>query len=307
MRLLLSALVGLRFVLVLFLLLQLLLALCCPLAVVLLCVILGLSLGVGLLWLIATQPAVRIVFRVAVWVGRLQDPVSGAVSVQVRLVGLGRIGDAAVNSRAWLIGLHGVAFTIVADVAVIALLGFTWGAQRVALLLGRLLIIAIGKRVLLRGRTAVMHRFCRLTDCRERIVGVRLWSSLHAGRIWVINMGLGNESAQIGIRVISWRQSWGTSLAIHSVRISNSVSISISIPEHGIGVVVLFSSRRGNTNGSSLLFFLISVCLRGSGKSGGGKRVAAFFKKRVAGSRASRGRGVRGTGCLEEHVTVETP
>lgn len=308
MRLLLATLVGLRLILVLFLLLRLVLALYCPLVVGLCSMMLRLGLGLGLLGFVAAQAAVGVVFGVAVWVGWLQDSVSGAVSVQVGLVGFGRIGDAAVNSRTWLVGLHRVAFTIVADEAVIALLGFTWGAKRVALLLGRLFIIGIGKRVLLPGggRTTAMHGSRRLADCRERIVGVRLWSSLHAWSIRVIHLSMGHVSAQDGIWVTSWRRSWGASLAVHSIGISNSVSISISIPKHSIGVVLL-SSRRGNTKGSSLIFFLIFVGLRGRGKSGGGKGVAAFFKKRVAGSRASRSRGVRGTGCLEEHIPVEIP
>lgn len=308
-RLLLAALVGLGLVLVLFQLLRLLLSLCRPLVVVLLSVMLGLGLDMGRLGLVATQAAVRVVFRVAMWVVRLQDSASCAVSVQVGLVGFGRMGDAAVKSRARLVGLHGVAFTIVANEAVIALLGFTWGAQRVALLPGRLFIVGIGKRELLPGggRTAAMHGGRRLTDCRERIVGVGLWSSLHAWRIRVIHVSLGHVSLQNGIWVISWRRRCGSSLVVHSIAISNSVSISISIPKYGIAVVVLLSSRRGNTNGSSLIFFLIFVSLRGSCKSGGSKRVTAFFKKRVAGSRASRGRGVRGTGSLEKHITVETP
>lgn len=311
MRLLLAALVWLRLVLVLFQLLWL--AVCCPLVVVLLSVMLGLGLGLGLLGLVAAQAAVGVVFGVTVWVGRLQDSVSGAVSIHVGLVGFGRIGDAAVDSSTRSIWLHGEAFSIVADEAVVALLGFTWGAQRVVLLLGWLLMIGVGKRVLLpgSGRAAAMHGGRRLTDCRERIVGVRFWSSLHAWRIRVINLSLGHELAQNGIWVTSWRRSWrrswGASLAVHSIRISNSVSISISIPKHGVGVIVLLSRRRGSTDGSSFIVFLIFVCLRWSRKSGGGKRVAAFFKKRVAGSRASRDRGIRGTGRLKEHITVETP
>lgn len=309
MSLLLATLVGLCLILVLFLLLWLLLVLYCPLVVVFLSMMLRLGLGMGLLGLVATQAAVGVVFRVAVWVGRLQDSISGAVGIQVGLVGFSRIGDAAVHSRAWLVLLHRVAFTIVANEAVIALLGFTWGAQRVALLLGRLFVVGIGKGVLLPGvgRTTAMHGGCCLTDCRERVVGVGLWSSLHAWSIRVINLSLGHESAHEGIWVTGWRRSWGASLAVHSIGISNSVSISISIPKHGIGVIVLLSSRRGNTKGSSLIFFLVFVSLRGSGKSGGGKGVAAFLKKRVAGSRSSAGRGVRGTGCLEEHIPEETP
>lgn len=308
-RLLLATLVGLGLILVLFLLLWLLIALHCPLVVVHLGVMLKLGTGVGLLRLGATQAAVGVIFGVAVRVGRLQDSISGAVSVQMWLVGFGDIRDAAVNSRAWLVLLHGVAFTVVANEAVIALLGFTWGSQRVALLLDRLFIVGIGKGVLLPGvgRTPAVHGSCCLMDCRVRVVGVGLWSSLHAWSIRVIHLSLGHESAQEGIRVTGWRRSWGASLAVHSIGISNSVSISISIPKHGVGVNVLLSSRRSNTKGSSLIFFLAFVSFRGSGKSGGSKGVAAFFKKRVTGSRSSRGRGVRGTGCLEEHIPEETP
>lgn len=168
-------------------------------------------------------------------------------------------------------------------------------------------MIGVRKRVLLpgSGRSAAMHGSCCLTDCMERIIGVGLWCSFHAWCIWVIHLSLGHVSAQHGVRICCWRRSWGASLAVHSIGISNpvsvSISISISIPEHGVGVIVLFSRRR-STNGSSLFFVLASVGLRGSGKFGGGKRVAAFFEKRVAGSRASRGRRVRSTGCLEEHI-----
>lgn len=303
MRLLLAALVGLCLVLVLFLLLWL--GLCGPL--VLLRVVL--RLGVALLGLVATEAAVRVVFRVAVRVGGLHDPVSGAVRVQMGLVGLSSIGDAAVNSRTRLAGSYREAFTIITNEAVIAFLGFSWGAKRVVLLPGRLFITGIGKWELLPGggRTTAMHGGSCLTHCRERVVGVRLWSSLHAWSIGVIDLSLGHETTQDGIWVISWRRSWGARLTVHGVGVIYSVSISISIPKHGVWVLALLSSRRGNTNGSSLFFFLAFVRLGGRGKSGSSERVATFFKERVTGSRACGGRRVGGTGRLEEHITVDGP
>ncbi|TNN47120.1 hypothetical protein EYF80_042686 [Liparis tanakae] len=338
-RLLLAALVGLR--LVLLLLLLRLLALWRPLAVVLLRAVLGLGLG---FWLVAAQAAVAVVLRVAVRVGGLQDAAAAAVGVQVRLVGLGRVRDEAVGAR--LGGRRdGGALAIVAHEAFVALLGLTRGAQRVALLLGGLLVTLTGERELrpgAGGTAAAMHGSRRLADRREGIVGVGLRSGFHAGSrlgVGVVALSLGHESAQHGVRVIRRRRSRGLALrsvgvvsrglalrsvgvvsrglalhsvgvvsrglalhsvgvvsrglALRSVGVVDSVGISVSVPEHGVRVVL--HAGRSGTNGSGLLVFLVLIRLGGVGESGGGKGVAAFLVKRVAGSGPSCGGRVRGT------------
>lgn len=168
MRFLLAALVGLCFILVLINLLSL----GCRLAVVLCSMTFRLALR--LLGLIATQAAVTVILGVTVWVYRLQDAVAGAVRIQVGLIGLSRVRDATLNSRARCAGLHGIAFTVIANETVVALLGFAWGTQRVAFLLGRFLITGIGIRVLLPGggRGVQVHSACCITHSRVRIVGV---------------------------------------------------------------------------------------------------------------------------------------
>lgn len=196
-RLFLAALVGFSLVLVLFLLLWLLPAPYCLLVVGLCSMTLGLRLGVGLFGLVAAQAAVRVVLGVAVWVGRLQDSIPGAIGVEVGLVGFCRIGNAE-NSGAWPDSFHRSAFFIIANEAVVALFRFTWRTQRMALLLGRLLIGWTGKGVVLPGggRTAVVHGSCRLTYSRKMIVGVIPWGSSHMWRIRVIHLSLGHVSAK---------------------------------------------------------------------------------------------------------------
>lgn len=68
---------------------------------------------------------------------------------------------------------------------------------------------------------------------------------------------MGHVLAQYSKEISSWRRSWGTGLAIHSIRISDSVNIRIRIPIHGIGVILL--SRRGSTDGSGLISLVTFV------------------------------------------------
>lgn len=204
MRLLLPTLVGL--VLILLLLLLVMQTLCCPLVVILFGLLLRQGLSVGLLGFIAAQAAVSVIFRVAVGVGGLQNSSSGAVGVHVGFVGLGMVRAVALTSRARIAGFNWVALTVVANVAVIAFLGFAWGSQRVALLPCRFLKTWVGIRELLPrvGVTTTVQGSRCLTHCRERIVGIGLWSSLHTGSVGVGSLGLGHMSAQKGIWVISW-------------------------------------------------------------------------------------------------------
>lgn len=305
MGLLLPALVGLCLVWILFLRLWLMLALCCPRVVVFLGTTLG--LGLSLVWLVAAQAAVGVVLRVAVRVVGLSDAFAGSIGVHVGLICFSRVRDTTVGSRAGLGGLHGEALTIIPNEAVVALLGFPWGSQRVVFF--GFWMIRCGEGKLLPGgrRTTPMHGSNLLTDRSVRIVGLGLRGSLHARSVRVAALSLGHESPQHGIW-ITWR-SRGTGLAVHSIGISDSVSISISIsiPKHGVRVVVLLCRWRGSTNGSSVFALSVFVGVWWGGKSGGGQRVAAVFKEGVARSRASRGRGVGSTGRLEEQVKAETP
>lgn len=85
----------------------------------------------GRLRLVATQAAVSVIFRVAVGI-RLDHSASGSISVQMGLVGFGRVGCRSLHIAAWLIlGTQWVTFFIISDEAIIALFGLPTRPQMV--------------------------------------------------------------------------------------------------------------------------------------------------------------------------------
>ncbi|KAG5268518.1 hypothetical protein AALO_G00213480 [Alosa alosa] len=149
--------------------------------------VVGLLLGCTILaglWLVAAQLAVGVELRVAVGVG-LDDTTARAVGADMRLVGLSRVRHLAVGAGAWrccrlvLGGSQWVALVVVADEAVVALLGLATGAQGVALLLGfRFGLVVGGWLVGVGGHLVLAGGWLELTGghlearCRREPVGV---------------------------------------------------------------------------------------------------------------------------------------